>query len=104
MAARHCINHPDVPAVGHCYQCHRPICNACRYPTGSPDIFCSEGCYDQYLAYQSRRRPEASGSPLRGLGVALFVLAALGLAVFIGGAMGIPVLEDIREAIRPYTG
>jgi hypothetical protein len=94
-----CIRHTDRPAVGHCYQCHKPLCKDCRYP-GAPDgLFCGQACYDQYLAYQARKQPVVKESRLKSLAIGVLLLAAVAAAVVIGGKMGVPVLKDIYKAI-----
>jgi hypothetical protein len=100
MTDRHCLRHKDRPAIGNCYQCHKPMCAECRYaPTLSEGLFCSQACYDQYLAYQSRKRPALKPSRLKRLVVAAVLLALLAAAVLVGGAKGIPILKSIRQAI-----
>jgi hypothetical protein len=101
MGERHCIRHPDRPAVGNCYQCHKPLCSQCCYTApGADGLFCNQGCYDQYLAYQGRKRPEPRPFRLKRLVIALLLLAAIAAgAIFIGGAQGIPVLKSIRDAL-----
>lgn len=99
MPQRHCIHHPGRPAIGNCYQCHKPLCEACSYDAPTDGIFCNQSCYDQYLAYQSRKRPSARPSPLKKVVAALVVLAVLAAAIYVGGGMGIPVLKEIRDAI-----
>jgi len=100
MSQRHCIRHTDRPAIGNCFQCHKPICGECRYEGAADGLFCSRECYDAYLAYQSRKQPVVKRGRLKSLVVGLLVLAVVGAgAIFIGGGLGLPVLRPIRDAI-----
>ncbi len=101
MSQRHCINHKDTPAIGQCHQCHKPICEACRYDEAPEGLFCSSTCYDHYLAYHSRRQPVVRGSRLKSMaiGCAIVLAAAIGLAGVAQFVLGIPVLQWVRRLI-----
>lgn len=103
MPERHCIHHADRPAIGNCFQCHKPLCEDCNYDAPTDGIFCDQVCYDRYVAYQGRRKPAYKGSPLRKVVSVLIALAVLAAAIYVGGGMGIPVLKDIRDAIMSRT-
>ncbi len=96
-----CIHHNDRPAVGHCYQCHKPLCQECRYDeVAAEGIFCNRACYDQHLAYKSRQQPVIQASRLRSFVAGLVILAIIAAAIYIGGGkMGLPVLKSIYKAI-----
>jgi hypothetical protein len=94
-----CIRHSDRPAVGHCFQCHKPLCKECRFAAVQDGVFCNQACYDQYLAYQSRRKPLVKEARFRSLIIGAILLAAVAAAILIGGKMGLPVLKDIYKLI-----
>ena len=97
---RDCIRHTGRPAVGQCYLCHKPICEECRYVAPAYGVFCSQECYDRYIAYHSRKQPVIRGSRLKSMVVGLVILAVLAAGViFVGGALGLPILKPIRDAI-----
>ena len=99
-AQRDCINHTGTPAVGQCNLCHKPICEQCRYAAPTDGLFCSQECYDKFIAYHSRKQPVLKRSRLKSMVVGLVILAVVAaVAVFVGGALGLPVLTPIRDAI-----
>jgi hypothetical protein len=102
----HCINHKGRPAVGHCYQCHKPLCEACRYEAAAEGLFCGQACYDHYLAYQARKRPPLRSSRLGSLLIGLLVLAVLAAAALYvgGGKLGLPVLRNAYRAVLKAAG
>ncbi|MFW6161462.1 MAG: B-box zinc finger protein [Planctomycetota bacterium] len=97
MPQRYCLTHKDRPAVGLCHQCHKPLCEECRYDEAPQGLFCSRECYDQHLAYHSRKRPAVRRSRLKSLVVGLVLLLVLGgaAAVVAQTVFGIAVLERI---------
>jgi hypothetical protein len=99
---RNCINHHDRPAIGQCFQCHKPLCEECRYDeAAAAGIFCSQACYDQHMAYHGRKQPVIKGSGLKSLVVGLMILAVVALAaIYVGGGkMGLPVLKSLYKSI-----
>ena len=83
MSQRHCLNHKDRPAVGLCHQCHAPICEECRYEAPADGLFCSQQCYDRYVAYQSRKQAPHRPGRLKSLAVGLFLLLILAAAAVV---------------------
>jgi hypothetical protein len=97
MPQRYCLTHKDRPAVGLCQQCHRPICEQCRYDEAPHGLFCSSECYDRHLAYHSRKQPPARSSRLKSLAVGLLLLLVLAgaAAVVAERVFGIAIVRRI---------
>jgi len=97
----HCINHKGTPAIGHCHQCHKPLCEACRYDKAAAEgLFCNQACYDQYIAYASRRKPVVKSSRMRSMVAGIILLVILAAAVYVGGGMmKLPVLKSIYQMV-----
>jgi len=99
---RNCIRHHDRPAVGQCFQCHRPLCEACRFDEAAAGVFCGQECYDQHMAYQGRKQAVIKqGGGLKSMVLGLVFLAAIVLgAIYIGGGkMGLPILKSLYKLI-----
>lgn len=64
MAEKKCFRHPDQDAIALCYQCHRPVCNACMAVTEFGN-FCSNECSLKYkefkLKFQKESKPKKRG-------------------------------------------
>lgn len=97
MPERYCLTHKDRLAVGLCHQCHKPVCEECRYDEAPEGLFCSRECYDKYLAYHSRKQQPVKGSRLKSLVVGLILLIVLAgaAAVVAERVFGIAVLKRI---------
>jgi hypothetical protein len=102
----HCVNHKDQPAIGHCHQCHKPLCEACRYDAAAEGLFCDQACYDRYLAYQASKRPPLKRGRLKSLLVGLlFLIVLAAAALYVGGGMlGLPVLRNAYRAVLNAAG
>jgi len=98
VAQRFCLEHTDRPAIGLCHQCHKPICEECRYDEAPEGLFCSRECYDRHLAYHSRKPPEIKGSRLKSMAVGCLILLVVVavLAALADRVLGIPILRWIR--------
>ena len=102
MPERNCVRHHDRPAVAQCFQCHRPICEECRFKEARAGVFCSQECYDQHVAYVGRKQAVIKqGGGLKSMVIGLVFLAAIVLAaVYIGGGkMNLPILNKLYKMI-----
>jgi len=103
MGQRDCIHHTGTPAVGQCHLCHKPICQACKAATPGEGLFCSQECYDGYIAYQGRKQPVIRGSRLKSIIIGLLLLLALAAGlIYVGSSCGCPVLTRVRNAILSW--
>ncbi|HIJ65478.1 MAG TPA: hypothetical protein HPP77_05945 [Candidatus Hydrogenedentes bacterium] len=108
-----CVNHPGVEAIGHCKQCNKPFCSACRVqgPTGN---FCSQGCKEKHEAFVQRAQQHedkrgrlvmASTTKrwVKRAVILVIVLILLSLASAFTN-YNIPILSDIGWWIRNLIG
>lgn len=82
MAEKKCFKHSNEDAIALCYQCHKPICNACITVTEFGN-FCSNECSLRYkefkLKFQKESKPKKR-SALKTL-VVLIILIIFVLAI-----------------------
>lgn len=84
MAEKKCIKHPDRDAIALCYQCHKPVCNACMTVTEFGN-FCSQVCSEQYkrskLQFQKETPAPRKGKLVGKLIIFLVIIIAILVAI-----------------------
>ncbi len=101
MARHRCLNHPDVPAVTHCAQCHKPLCESCIESEAGEAMFCSAQCAAKNRGFYARY-PSSSArrSGWISLLIKLVVLAAIAVALLYGGrVLGIYFCDELLKSL-----
>ena len=100
-ARHHCLNHPSIPAVSHCAQCHRPVCAECVAATEGKTGFCSERCLVEHRAFRRRydaTRPRGPGRLAGLVRLAISIAALVGL-VYVGRWLGLGFCDRILKFV-----
>ena len=97
-----CLFHEGVPAVVHCFQCHKPLCKACvKAQDGGK--FCSASCAAANADLKAKfggakaKRAASALAGYVGLLVRIAVAVAIGLA-----ALHAAVRWGHIDALKPY--
>jgi hypothetical protein len=77
-----CLVHKTVPAAVMCYQCHKPICQACVIVTGTGS-FCSMDCNLAHRMFQANKRPPDKRKLAMALMVGVLAVLILGFFVLV---------------------
>ncbi len=98
---RHCLDHPGVPAVVQCAQCHHPLCEDCIAQSEGDADFCSVECLASWLRFYSRYRPaERRRFGLLSWLLWLAALAAVALGgLYAGRWLGIDLCKRLLQAL-----
>ena len=99
MAAKKCWKHPGQDAIALCYQCHRPVCNACIVVSEFGN-FCSPECSHKYKAFKMKFQTGAVKFRKQGALKTFFILVIVAILI-LGFIHYLVEYKDIKALAPP---